>query len=414
MVLYEIFVRNHSEAGTFDAVRKDLDRLVDLGVDALWLLPIHPISQVKAQGTCGSPFAVADHFATHPDCGSLTEFDALVAACHARGLKLYLEWVAHHTGWDHPWLHAHPDWYVHDATGQITHPLGTAWHDVAALNLSSPALRRELLRALRFWVDDHGVDGFRFDHATGLPPAFWHELHREFSDRPDLHFFADGSPSWLHQQAGIHTSFSRPLLDAVKAVFINGESVHEIALAYRAESAQLPEAHIPLRLLTYHDENAWTGPATELFYGTDGAAAAFAVLASLPGDVIVFHGQEVGCPQRLDLFEHTPISWGQPSTEFNTYQKIIHWRNSIHHAKQMEFTLHPHHDAWLLSLQLNAIEAVLVAVNCRNYPVHLSEKTMGLTSTIRTGRESLNELSLAPFEIRVFDLDTKNGNFRTS
>lgn len=401
MVLYEIFVRNHSEAGTFDAVRKDLNRLVDLGVDALWLLPIHPISRVKAQGTCGSPFAVADHFATHPDCGNLAEFDALVAACHARGLKLCLEWVAHHTGWDHPWLQAHPDWYVHDATGQITHPPGTPWHDVAALDLSSPSLRRELLRALRFWVDDHGVDGFRFDHATGLPPAFWRDLHLEFSDRPDLHFFADGSPSWLHHQAGIRTSFSRPLLDAVKSVFTKGESVQEIASAYRTESAQLPETHTPLRLLTYHDENAWKAPAPELFQGPSGALAAFAILASLPGELLIFHGQEVGCPERLDLFEHTPISWGVSSTTVHAYRNVLNWRKQLPPAKETELTIYPHEDVWLLSYQHNGRLAALIAVNCRNHPVQLSTSQLGTPIPGAGETSALNDVLLAPFEIKV-------------
>jgi glycosidase len=379
-----------------------LDRLVDLGVDALWLLPIHPISKVKAQGRFGSPFAVADHFATHPDCGGLAEFDALVAACHARGLKLYLEWVAHHTGWDHPWLQAHPDWYVQDATGQITHPPGTPWHDVAALDLSSPSLRRELLRALRFWVDDHGVDGFRFDHATGLPPAFWHDLHRAFADRPDLHFFADGSPAWLHHQAGIHTSFSRPLLDAVKSVFINGQSVHEIASAYHTESAQLPEAHTPLRLLTYHDENAWKAPAPELFHGPSGALAAFAVLASLPGDLLAFHGQEVGCPQRLDLFEHTPISWGVSSTAFHAHQDLLRWRKRIHLTKESELTIHPHEDVWILSYKVHGHLAALIAVNCRNHSARPFTAQLVIPVPNALNTPPLTEIQLAPFEIKVF------------
>ena len=130
MVIYELFVRNFSEAGTFQAVEAGLDDIMALGADTLWLLPVHPSGRARSQGSHGSPFAVRDHMAVHPDQGTMEDFKCLVRACHDKGLRVVLDWVANHTAWDHPWIVAHPERYTRDRAGNITHPqepLGRTW-----------------------------------------------------------------------------------------------------------------------------------------------------------------------------------------------------------------------------------------------------------------------------------------------
>ena len=99
-VLYSVFVRTHTPEGTFRALEGDLDRLRSLGVDILWLMPIHPIGEVSRKGTWGSPYAIRDYRAVNPDMGTVEDLAHLVAACHARDMRCIIDVVYNHTSPD--------------------------------------------------------------------------------------------------------------------------------------------------------------------------------------------------------------------------------------------------------------------------------------------------------------------------
>ena len=96
-VLYSIFVRNYSEEGTFEGVRKDLKRIKDLGVDIIWLMPIHPTGEKNRKGSLGSPYAIKDYRAINPEFGTLEDFKRLVDDIHALGMKCIIDVVYNHT-----------------------------------------------------------------------------------------------------------------------------------------------------------------------------------------------------------------------------------------------------------------------------------------------------------------------------
>ena len=87
-VIYSIFVRNHTQEGTFEGVRRDLPRIRGLGVDVIWLLPIHPIGEKARKGVLGSPYAIRDYRAVNPEYGTLDEFRRLVDEVHRLGMKI--------------------------------------------------------------------------------------------------------------------------------------------------------------------------------------------------------------------------------------------------------------------------------------------------------------------------------------
>ena len=132
-VIYEVFPRAFSKEGNFKGVTAQLDRLKDLGVTVLWLMPIHPLGELKAKGTIGSPYAVRDYDAINPDYGTPDDLKRLVAAAHQRGMKVFIDIVANHTAWDSVLIGKHADWYTHDAAGQIVPP-NPDWVDVADLD----------------------------------------------------------------------------------------------------------------------------------------------------------------------------------------------------------------------------------------------------------------------------------------
>src|SRR5262249_15164146 len=109
-VIYELFPRNFSPEGNFNGVTTRLDELKDLGVDIIWLMPIHPLGQKLRKGSIGSPYAVRDYYAINPDYGTDADLKRLVSEAHRRGLKVIIDIVANHTAWDSVMMQ-HPEFY---------------------------------------------------------------------------------------------------------------------------------------------------------------------------------------------------------------------------------------------------------------------------------------------------------------
>ena len=143
--IYEVNVRQYSTAGDFKSVTKSLPRLKRLGVSILWLMPIHPISKVKRKGTLGSHYSVADYKGINPEFGSAEDFQALIDEAHRLGMKVIIDWVANHSGWDNPWL-ANESWYHRDLNGKIISP-NNDWTDVAWLDYENPQMRAAMIDA---------------------------------------------------------------------------------------------------------------------------------------------------------------------------------------------------------------------------------------------------------------------------
>ncbi len=174
MTLYSIFVRNHG--GTFEAVARDIPRISSLGVDAVWLLPIHPIGKEKRKGTLGSPYAIADYRRVNPEYGTLEDFRRLADVVHQHGMKLMIDVVYNHTSPD-SWLKEHhPEWFYRKADGSFGNHVGE-WFDIIDLDYSHPELWDYQIETLKMWAEI--VDGFRCDVAPLVPLAFWKRARQE-------------------------------------------------------------------------------------------------------------------------------------------------------------------------------------------------------------------------------------------
>src|SRR5580658_6217716 len=161
--IYEVNLRQYSAEGSFAAFAKEMPRLRDMGIEVLWFMPITPISLYKRKGSLGSYYACSDYNAINPEFGTLDEFVKLVKDAHDLGFKVIIDWVANHTGWDHIWTIEHPEFYRRNIDGDFYDAHG--WADVIDLNYDSPELRSSMIRAMRFWVETCGIDGFRCDMA---------------------------------------------------------------------------------------------------------------------------------------------------------------------------------------------------------------------------------------------------------
>jgi glycosidase len=329
--LYEVFVRDFSSSGDFRGVIAGLDRIQAVGANVLWLMPIHPIGVVNRKGPLGSPYAVQDYRAIDPAYGTAADFRALVAAVHARGMKLILDWVPDHTAWDNVWVREHPDFYVRDANGELTVPLDpegkpTDWTDVVQLDYTNPALRRAMIAVMRYWLVDFGIDGFRVDVAGFIPNAFWREAVPELRaavPRPIL-LLAEWGDLAMHR-VGFDLTYGWDAYSRLKAVW-RGAPADTLVRHELPDMQAMPPGGMRLRFTTNHDETAWDAPPVTLFDGAAGARAAYVAIALLPGRPLIYNGQGVESPQKLGLFVRDTIAWNQPDTAAARafYRRALH------------------------------------------------------------------------------------------
>lgn len=308
-VVYELSVRTFTEDGTFRAVIPHLPRLKEMGVTTLWLMPIHPIGEERRLGEWGSPYSVRDYYDVHPDYGTKEDFRALVEAVHEHDMRLVLDLVANHTAWDHPWVEEHPEWYERDENGDIIHPEGTDWTDVAALTYDHPGLRQAMKEVMRYWVEEFDVDGYRCDAAGRVPADFWESANEELRSIKSVMMLAEAENPDLHNR-GFGVSYSWNIYRDLKAIW-NGAPTSRLPSTLQEEQEQFPDHALRLRFTTNHDEVASDGAPAALFGGLSGARAAALLTAAVPGIPLLYNGQEVGSarPPFLDgsiQWDHHP------------------------------------------------------------------------------------------------------------
>jgi glycosidase len=317
-VLYEVFVQDFSPAGNFRGVLEGLDRIQSAGADVIWLMPIHPIGVVNRKGTLGSPYAARDYRGINPSYGTGDDLRALVEAAHARGMKVILDWVPDHTSPDHAWVKDQPDFYVKDAQGQPSVPRNdkgelTDWTDVVQLDYKNPAVRREMIATMQYWLDQFGIDGFRVDVAGFLPYDFWREAIpalRAATPRPIL-MLAEWGDLQLHRD-GFDLTYGWDSYKRLKAVW-KGAPASSFVQGELPDMKAMPPGGMRMRFTTNHDETAWDNPPVAIFGAGSPARAAFLAIAFLPGRPLLYNGQEVESPQKLPLFERELVEWNQPA-----------------------------------------------------------------------------------------------------
>jgi cyclomaltodextrinase / maltogenic alpha-amylase / neopullulanase len=305
-VVYEVFPRAFSKEGNFKGVTAQLDRLKDLGVTVIWLMPIHPVGKLKAKGTLGSPYAVRDYDAINPEYGTADDLKQLVAGAHQRGMKVFIDIVANHTSWDSVLLEKHPDWYTHDAAGKVVPP-NPDWVDVADLNYANKDLRKYMTGMLVRWLRDFGLDGFRCDYASGVPTDFWEAVRPELDKvRPGLAFLAESDdPALLNKAFDI--DYAWDFYHAMSDALVGRAPASKVRDTWETAFAKYPRGALRLRFSDNHDQLRTTGAA-----GLPAALAASAVMFTLDGAPLLYNGMEVGDGTESaapGLFEHAPIAW---------------------------------------------------------------------------------------------------------
>lgn len=303
-VMYEVNVRQFTEEGTFKAFEGHLERLRSMGVNTLWLMPIHPISVEGRKGSLGSYYAVRDYTDVNPEFGTKEDFRSLVDKAHAMGFKVMLDWVANHTGRDHPWITEHEDWYVHRSNGEIESPYD--WTDTAKLNYDNYEMRAEMIRCMQYWVEDMGVDGYRCDHAIGVPASFWNAaVYKLKSVNSEIMMLAETSAA----QGLITYAFDSCYNDALfgQIAQVRGGVDNDGIRRGMDVQTYYNEGSFPMNYLDNHDKNSYEATVAERC--GESYPAVLALTYTAPGYPMIYTSNEMGYDHQLEFFEKDAVPW---------------------------------------------------------------------------------------------------------
>lgn len=322
-VIYEANIRQYSPEGTFNAFTKDIPQLKELGVKIIWLMPIHPISveKRKAKGDLlvadiedeaerkkylGSPYAVANYTQVNPDMGTMEDFENLVNTAHENGMYVILDWVPNHTGWDHPWISEHPEYYTQNDKGEIVDPVkddGTSWGwtDVADLNYNNQEMRKAMLNEMLFWVKQQNIDGFRCDVAHGVPQDFWEQCIPALRAEKDLFMLAEAElPNLMKGNTLFDMSYAWEGHHIFNEIAQGKKQVPAFNTYIDSLKVKLEPDDILMNFVTNHDENAWAGPLKERM--GDASEVFTALSYVIPGMPLIYSGQEYDMDYTLNFF----------------------------------------------------------------------------------------------------------------
>ncbi len=317
--IYQINTRQFTEEGTFAAAQKQLPRLKALGVDILWLMPIHEIGEKNRKGSLGSPYSVKDYYSVNPEFGNMQDLKNFVQAAHQQGMYVILDWVANHTAWDNALVSEHPEWYDKDHNGDFRPTPWWDWSDIIDLDYHHAAVRKYMTDALVFWVKEADIDGYRCDVAGFVPVEFWNNARKELDALKPVFMLAEWESRDLHK-AAFDMTYAWSWNEAVHKICMGQADVNALYIYYSWNESAFPANSMRMTFVSNHDKNAWEGTMYEQF--GDGLEAAIALSVVGEGMPLIYNGQEAGNAKRLEFFEKDPIKW-QAHPIGTLYQKLF-------------------------------------------------------------------------------------------
>ena len=321
--IYEVNIRQFTPEGTFAAFQAHLPRLKEMGVDILWLMPIHPIGELNRKGSLGSYYAVRDYKGVNPEFGTIDDFRMLVKEAHQQGFKLIIDWVANHSSPDNNWVsEGHKDWYTLDSLGNLQPTIGTDWWDVADLNYDNNEMRNAMIDAMKYWVQETDIDGFRCDVAASVPMDFWNECRNQLDKLKPVFMLAEAEGPELH--SAFDMTYAWECHHIYNDIAKGKKSSLDIR-KYIEDEKKYPSGAIRMQFTSNHDENSWNGTDKERM---GDARFALAVLsATLQGMPLIYNGQEASLDKRLRFFEKDTIDWSKMNM-VSFYSKLMHLHQS--------------------------------------------------------------------------------------
>lgn len=325
--IYEVNLRQYSASGSMKDFEKHLPRLKNMGVEILWFMPITPIGKEgrkETEAELGSYYAVRNYKAVNEEFGTMADWKALVQHAHNMGFKVITDWVPNHSAPDNPWIKSHPNFYVKDSAGNFVWPHD--WTDTRKLNYADAELRDSMIDAMKFWLRESNIDGFRCDVAGDVPTDFWKECISQLKKIKNVFMLAEADKPELHL-AGFDETYGWSIMEPLINVCSGKMSLSRFDSLLNQKIKAFPKNAYRLYFTTNHDWNSWEGTEFERYGDVYKALAVFTqtMYQSVP---LIYNGQEIPNKNRLKFFVKDPIEWGNKFEMAPFYKTLLKLRKS--------------------------------------------------------------------------------------
>ena len=317
--IYELNTRQLTPEGTFQAAEMVLPTLRENGIDIIWVMPCQPIGVITRKGTLGSYYSIIDYCAINPEFGTRADFEHFLAKAHNLGFKVILDWVANHTAPDSEWT-KNEGWHYRDSLGNLM--VQYDWTDISKLDYHNQDMRNEMLKAMHWWMDSIGIDGFRCDVAGEVPTDFWNWAMADLrKTHPDMFTLAeDEDKAQELTESAFDMYYGWTLHHLMNEVAQGKHGVEDLWNYFaKADTTIRPEA-IRMNFISNHDENSWNGTEQERMGDAVNLFAAFTYI--VPGMPMIYTGQLSGNHHRLEFFEKDLIDTDETYAQAALYRRL--------------------------------------------------------------------------------------------
>jgi cyclomaltodextrinase / maltogenic alpha-amylase / neopullulanase len=324
--IYEVNIRQYTPEGTFRAFELHLPRLKDMGVDIIWLMPVNPIGVKNRKGTLGSEYSVRDYYGVNPEYGTMEDFKHLVHKIHRMGMYVIVDWVANHSSWDNSLTLDHPEWYTKTKEGNFQPTPWYDWDDVIDFDYDQPGLRKYMTEALKYWVKETDIDGYRCDVAGFIPVDFWDNVRVGLDSIKPVFMLAEWESRDLHKKA-FDMTYSWSLWDKMRDATTGKKGIGGLVEYLAHDVNTFPKGAFRMTFTDNHDKNSWEGNQYSNF--GPGLQACMVMASVVNGMPLVYSGQEAGLNKSLKFFDKDLIEWKDNPNEA-IYKKLF----ALKHANQ--------------------------------------------------------------------------------
>ena len=330
--IYEVNVRQYTQEGTFKAFEKSLPRLKNMGIDIIWLMPIHPIGEKNRKGKLGSYYSVKDFKGVNPEFGTMQDFKHLVNEIHKLGMYVIIDWVGNHSAWDNDLAKTHPNWYTRNKDGNFQPTPWYDWDDVIDFDYDNPEFRKYMTGALKFWIKEANIDGYRADVAGFIPVDFWENARKELDQIKPVFMLAEWESRDLYKKS-FDMTYSWTLFEKLQNATTQNKGIGGLVEYMAHDVGSVPRNAYRMVFTDNHDMNSWNGTPQKNF--GDGLETAMAFCSVVNGMPLVYSGQEAGLDRSLNFFDKDLIDFSNLKYEkfYRTLFDLKHRNQALWNGK---------------------------------------------------------------------------------
>lgn len=315
LIIYEIFPRAYSEKG-LNGITEDLERIKDLGINTIWLMPIHPIGVENRKGKLGSPYSIRDYYDIDPSLGTKEDFLKLIREAHQLNLKILMDMVLNHTSHDSILVQKHPEWFFHNQEG-LPAPKNPDWTDVVDLDYSHRELWDYMIEMMRYWIRNFDIDGFRCDVAGLVPLKFWIEARKQLNQIKRLIWLSETLDPYMYQAFDITYDYDGYY--KLKDYLNNNIGLNDYVKYVKMQDQIYPRNYIKMRFLENHDQDR----IAKIVKDDYKLKNLFVYLFTVKGVPLVHNGQELKIDEKPDIFNEYRIPWEKGDNDWLEFCKKL-------------------------------------------------------------------------------------------